>query len=101
MRLIIAGGRDFSDKVFAFEALNQIKEKHTIDLVLCGGCRGADFIGQSWALDWGIPIKYYRADWTLGPKAGPLRNQEMADNADACVLFPGGKGTEDMFNRGD
>ena len=29
--------------------------------------------------------------------AGPIRNKEMAEYADAVALFPGGTGTESMF----
>jgi hypothetical protein len=31
--------------------------------------------------------------------AGFWRNQEMAEYAEQAVIFPGGRGTNDMFNR--
>lgn len=44
----------------------------------------------------------FPADWvTLGKAAGPIRNQQMLDEAkpDWVVAFPGGNGTADMVRR--
>jgi len=42
---------------------------------------GADALAARWCSQWYIPYCRYRADWTLGKKAGPLRNREMLDGA--------------------
>jgi hypothetical protein len=41
------------------------------------------------------------ADWSIGRKAGPIRNQRMLDEhaPDLVVAFPGGRGTADMVRR--
>ncbi|MBQ9367197.1 MAG: hypothetical protein IJT83_05405, partial [Victivallales bacterium] len=42
------------------------------------------------------------ADWEkLGRKAGPIRNHEMAQCAEAliAVLYPGSRGTENMIQQ--
>lgn len=40
------------------------------------------------------------ADWSLGKKAGPLRNQRMIDmKPDKLLRFPGGRGTADCERR--
>jgi hypothetical protein len=97
MKLIIAGGRYYAfteaDREFLDSMLDEVTE------VVSGGATGADKCGELWANLNGIPIKLFAADWNLlGRKAGPIRNQQMAEYADAVVLFPGGKGTESMYN---
>lgn len=95
MKLIIAGGRDYELTLGDFAKLSAIPN---VSQVVCGGASGADYWGSVWAKKNKIPVRYFRPDWKkYGKKAGPLRNAEMAMNAEACVLFPGGKGTESMF----
>ena len=92
-RLIIAGGRGYNLTEKDGEILNKLG---TVLEVVSGGCRGVDRDGEKWAKANGIPIKRFNANWALGPKAGPLRNAEMAEYATAAILFPGGKGTKSM-----
>lgn len=41
--------------------------------------------------------KIFYARWDMfGKAAGPIRNRAMAEYADACILFPGGRGTANM-----
>ena len=45
-----------------------------------------------------IPVNIFPADWKAhGKAAGPIRNRDMAKHADQVVLFPGGRGTENMY----
>ena len=97
MRTIIAGGRDFSPTPADSEWLDSINAIRPITVVLSGASRGADEFGERWARDRDTPVEQYFAKWSeYGPSAGPIRNREMAENADACILFPGGKGTAHM-----
>jgi len=62
---------------------------------------GADWIGESWARFWDLPIKTFPADWkTHGRAAGPIRNSQMADYADTLIAFWDGKsrGTKSMID---
>lgn len=93
MKTIIAGGRNHigseADEAFLLSV--------GISHVVSGGCRGADAMGEKWAIRHGIPVTRVQADWGIyGRSAGPKRNKTMAEIADAVVLFPGGKGTLDM-----
>ena len=66
--------------------------------VVSGMARGADIFGFRWARSHNIPIAEHPALWAKnGPAAGPIRNRKMAENADAVVLFPGGRGTQNMY----
>lgn len=100
MRVIIAGGREYELSAEDLEVLDRLKTTLPISEVVCGMARGADLGGRDWALANGIPVREFPADWQgLGRKAGPIRNQAMADYAEALVAFPGGKGTADMVTK--
>jgi hypothetical protein len=49
----------------------------------------------------GVQTVAVMADWSIGRKAGPIRNQRMLDEhkPDLVVAFPGGRGTADMVRR--
>ena len=99
-RTIIAGGRDLPEDMTFWPALDDARAVLGITEVVCGGARGGDTIGRLWAEDHGIPVKMFPADWSKhGRAAGPIRNQQMAEYADALVALPGGKGTADMIQR--
>ena len=80
MRCIIAGGRDFKD----YERLKKVMDScpYEITEVVCGKARGADSLGEKWAIERGIHVKYFVADWEgLGKRAGFVRNVDMAEYA--------------------
>ena len=96
MKTIIAGGRDYETADGDFEIIKNMD----IDEVVCGGARGADEYGKQWAERLGIPVRMFRAEWKLhGKSAGPIRNRQMAEYADALIAFWDGKsrGTKNMI----
>jgi hypothetical protein len=94
MRLAVAGGRDYRLTERDYIVLADIHRREKIDILLHGGCRGADLDAAQWALDHGIATETFTAAWDLyGKAAGPLRGEQMVDNADMLVAFPGGRGT--------
>ena len=96
MRLIIAGGRDFKD----YSVLCQSMTRFTPEVIFCGKARGADTLGEKWAIQNGVKIEYYPALWEKhGATAGPIRNAEMAKNATHLLAFHDGKsrGTAHMI----
>jgi YspA, cpYpsA-related SLOG family len=98
MKLIIAGGRGYQFTAHDVEMLDAILD---VTEVVSGGAQGADAEGEEWAAERGIPVRTFRADWNKhGRAAGPIRNREMAEYADALALFPGGRGTDSMFREG-
>ena len=69
--------------------------------MVSGTARGVDSLGEAWAKHNNIPIKQFPADWTKhGKSAGYLRNQIMAEYAEACIVFWDGesKGAKHMFD---
>jgi len=69
--------------------------------IVSGTARGADEMGERFAKEKGYALKQFPADWdTFGKSAGYRRNSQMADYADACVVFWDGKsrGTKHMID---
>lgn len=101
MRVIVAGTRDFNDPPRLFRYLDAYHARRPITSVVCGMARGVDSIGRDWAISRGIQVDEFPADWKrLGNKAGPLRNIQMAENADALIAIWDGKsrGTKHMID---
>lgn len=102
MRLIIAGGRDFDDYPLLESVLDHLLQNTPPDeiTVISGTAKGADSLGERWADNNAIPIRYYPADWrTYGKRAGYVGNEQMTKTATHCVCFWDGKskGTRHMI----
>lgn len=106
-KIIICGSREFTDYSFLSLCLNDLREHWPNEIeIVCGMCRGADKLGEQWALKNGYPVKRFYADWNgQRNSAGVIRNEKMADYSEggACVAFWDGKvkgsGTYDMTKR--
>lgn len=99
MKTIIAGSRTVKDYKTVEEAV--IKSEFKITEVVSGCAKGVDSLGESYAGFNRLPVKKYPADWErFGKIAGFIRNQKMADYAEALVAVWDGqsKGTEHMIN---
>lgn len=100
MKTIIAGSRGFSDYQALCDVMNHLDWKPTT--VISGCARGVDILGEQWAIENNIPVERYPADWKkYGRSAGPIRNRQMAENAEALVAFLSQKsrGTRDMISQ--
>jgi predicted Rossmann-fold nucleotide-binding protein len=99
VRVLVCGGRDYSDYTQFAICLTAIHQSRGIKEVIHGGARGADTLAGNWASARGIPTLVYHADWEkYGRRAGPLRNEQMLKEGkpDLVVAFPGGRGTAHM-----
>jgi len=105
MRVIIAGWRDYCLGLGQRAWLDKLNATMNIEEVISGAASGADLGGERWARSRNIPVKRFYANWDLhGRAAGPIRNTDMAryvatflvDGGGACILFPGGRGTDHM-----
>ncbi|MDK2600771.1 hypothetical protein QO179_25065 [Bacillus stercoris] len=116
MKVIIAGGRDFDDYEFMKSKLDHLfKNLNKDKLIIINGdgpglkdsktgkiiARGADQLGKKYAQERGLKIELFPPLWgEYGRAAGPIRNSQMAEVANALVAFnTGGRGTQDMINK--
>lgn len=102
MRLLVTGGRDFTDAKFVNEALDTLSVRHRVDVLIHGDASGADRLADNWARAAGIPRLPFPADWVLhGPRAGNRRNFLMLEEGEPemVLAFPGHAGTADMITK--
>lgn len=101
MRVLVCGGRDYTDSAFVSYVLDAIHAKKSITLIIHGCASGADSFAEAWAhkrpgqcTTYGVP-----ADWKKhGTRAGPIRNRLMLEHGkpQLVIAFEGGAGTRDM-----
>ena len=99
-RLLITGGRDFTDRGAIENALLDLDQRP--DVVIHGDAAGADRVAASVAEEHGLDVWKFPANWArYGKSAGPRRNYQMlVEGRPTHVLaFPGGPGTENMIKQ--
>ena len=99
MRVIVCGGRDYTNATHLFAWLDKFHAAFTITEIIQGGQRGADNLAKQWAQKNKILVSSeFRARWTeYGKRAGPIRNQLMLNQKpNAVIAFPGNTGTANM-----
>jgi hypothetical protein len=103
-KVVIAGSRGFSNYKLLKETcdkyLREKKKTHNV-IVVSGHARGADTLGEKYASDEDLDLEIYPADWKkYGKSAGFMRNEQMANIADAVIAFWNGEshGTKHMID---
>lgn len=89
-KLAIIGGRDFDD----VDLLNDEISKHikNITLIVSGGARGADSLGEQFAIDNDIDTLIFKPEWDkYGRGAAFIRNKTIIENCDKVIAFWDGK----------
>ena len=103
LKIVIAGCRNYNNyyeaKDYIDFCIREIKKNNTI-VILSGGCKGADMLGERYAIENGYEISKFVANWDkYGKAAGPIRNEQMAIDADYIIFFWDfkSKGTKSMI----
>ena len=99
-RLLITGGRDFTDSAVIEGALMDIEQRP--DVIIHGDAAGADRVAGQVAAKWGIKVWKFPANWArYGKSAGPRRNYQMIQEGrpTRVLAFPGGAGTANMIKQ--
>lgn len=105
MRVIIAGSRSITYPAVGPLVARAVLASGWADKiteVLTGRARGVDMAGEDWARRRGLVVVPYYPDWKrYGKAAGPIRNGEMAKDADALIAVWDGEssGTKDMITQ--
>lgn len=101
MKVIVAGSRDIDEPEDVYRAIRAARNAGwAFDEVVTGGARGPDTIAHEAAAQKGVPTEVFEAAWgKYGKAAGPIRNEQMADYADALVAIWDGQspGTRNMI----
>ena len=105
MKVIVAGSRTLceTEPFFARELEDLIdrfeKDYGKITMIVSGMARGPDKLGVNFAVENGLHLAKFPAQWDLhGKAAGPIRNAEMGDFADGAIIMWDGesKGAKHM-----
>lgn len=105
IKIIIAGGRDFTNGILLYHECDRIispilNEGYTVEIV-SGMARGADTTAVFYASDRRFTLHEFYADWDKhGKSAGQIRNKQMGDFADMLIAFHDGssRGTKNMID---
>ena len=101
-KVIIAGGREYSDYEYLRSCADADLAGITDEIeIVSGKASGADALGERYAQEKGYKVAAFPADWNrYGRSAGPRRNRQMAEYADALIAFWDGqsRGTKNMID---
>lgn len=101
MKVIIAGSRNLNPSITDIDSA-LAETGWTIRQVISGTAKGVDRRGEAWSIARKVELIRMPANWNLyGNAAGFIRNEEMANAADALLAFWDGKspGTADMIEK--
>lgn len=103
IRVAIVGSRIFDDYKLLEKTMDSFVIKHGIpNLVVSGGAKGADTLGELWAKKNGIKTLIFKPEWKKhGKAAGIIRNGDIVNEATHMVAFVKGKskGTKDSTSK--
>jgi hypothetical protein len=86
MKIAIIGSRTFDNYSLLQETLKLYKSK--ITLIVSGAAKGADSLGEKWALENNIKTLIFPANWNkYGKRAGFIRNEDIIKNCDCVIAF--------------
>ena len=104
MILAVVGSRNFDDRDSLFKILDGICERNHVERIVSGGAKGADRLGQNYAMEKNIPFTVFTPEWeppdqAYNPRAGFERNKKIANACTHLVAFWDGKsgGTKDTI----
>lgn len=87
MKVIIAGSRNVDDYKFVKQAV--LDSGFDIREVVSGGARGVDQLGERYARENNLRLRRFEANWLrFKAAAGPIRNRDMVDYAEALIAIP-------------
>lgn len=104
LRVIVAGGRDFTDESRLEKVLFEFAESVGADVsvsIVSGMARGADKLAYEFCQKHNVHCYEMPADWERdGNRAGFVRNIAMANVSDVLIAFWDGesKGTKHMID---
>ena len=98
MRVAVIGSRGFDNYELVSKTLSNID----ITLLISGGAKGADSLGERYANEKNIETLIFKPDWEKhGKAAGMIRNTDIVNNAELIIAFWDeiSKGTKDSITK--
>ena len=95
MKAAIIGSRSFDNYNLVCETLSEYENQ--ITLMVSGGAKGADKLGEKWAKEKNKEVLIFYPEWEkYGKSAGFRRNKDIIENSDIVFAFWDGqsKGTQ-------
>ena len=87
-KIMICGSRTINDESLISEKLNSALAEYPDMILISGGAKGVDSIGEAWAKSHNVQIQQYKPDWKrYGRGAGIVRNKIMVATADLVIIF--------------
>ena len=99
LKIGIVGSRNFNDYKLLKETLDEYIED--VFLIVSGGAKGADSLGEQWAKENNIKTLIHKPEWKkYGKSAGFVRNELIINDSDIVIAFWDGlsKGTKHSIN---
>ena len=101
-KLIVAGGRDYTDYSHLSRVLIAMADVDFADYgvsIVSGMAKGADALGVRFAKEHNVKLYEFPANWNQGRSAGFKRNERMGQFADGLLAFwdSESKGTAHMI----
>jgi hypothetical protein len=99
MRVAIIGSRNFNNYELVVDTLKEYE--NNITLIVSGGAKGADTLGERWAKEKNKEVLIFHPDWNkYGKSAGIIRNKDIIENSDIVFAFWDGisKGTKNSID---
>jgi hypothetical protein len=93
LRVLVCGGRDYTDRAKLCAEHDRLHAEYCFDTVIAGGASGADRLAVEWAQARGIATQVFNvASGMFGGRAFLLRNARLLAEGrpDLVVAFPGG-----------
>jgi len=85
MKVVICGDRHWVDEETIYNRISLLNKD--TDLLITGGCKGADAMAEKVCGEIGFESLVILADWgKCGRSAGPIRNRKMLDEKPDLVI---------------
>jgi len=100
MKVAVIGSRTFDN----YEEVKRTLSAIDITILVSGGAKGADTLGEQYAKENNIPTKIFLPDWEKhGKAAGFIRNTDIINEAELVVAFwdQNSSGTKDSIEKAD
>lgn len=103
MKCVIAGSRTIDSYELLQQAFTKCDWYDKITEIVSGTARGVDRLGERLAKERGLELTKFPADWSLGKRAGHIRNKDMARYTDIAIILWDGRstGTANMIRNMD